>query len=412
MARPLPTSSLNRNGHRSQDSLEHARADLTARLQARRPEVEQAVLTRIFAVADAGEVADPEYIAGLHDAVSAALDYGIAVVELGEERSPPVPAALLAQARMAARNGVSLDTVLRRYFAGYSLLSYFLIEEVEDGGLFQGASLKQLLRAQATLFDHLLAAVSEEYGREAGSRLDTAEQRLAERVQRLLDGELLDTSELLYDFDTHHLGLIAKGPDAPEAVRELVAPIDCRLLSIRRSDGSVWAWLGSRRGGLTPDQLGSLASSCLPPQVSLAIGEPAEGLSGWRLTHRQARAAILIAQRGPRNHVRYADVALLASMLQDDLLATSLRQLYLVPLEDERDRGEVWRETLRAYLGTDRNVSSAAAALGVSRRTVTNRLLAIEESLGCRLNSSTAEIEVALRHHEFEVGWSLSQSTT
>ena len=29
---------------------------------------------------------------------------------------------MLAQARSAARNGVSLDTVLRRYFAGYSLL--------------------------------------------------------------------------------------------------------------------------------------------------------------------------------------------------------------------------------------------------------------------------------------------------
>ena len=37
--------------------------------------------------------------------------------------APPPPAALLAQARLAARSGVGLDTVLRRYFAGHTLLA-------------------------------------------------------------------------------------------------------------------------------------------------------------------------------------------------------------------------------------------------------------------------------------------------
>ena len=41
--------------------------------------------------------------------------------------------------------------------------------------------------------------------------------------------------------------------------------------------------------------------------------------------------------RGPEPFVRYVDVALLAAVLQDDLLATSLRKLYLEPLEAERD---------------------------------------------------------------------------
>jgi hypothetical protein len=392
---------LNRNAQRPRDSLEQARADLTARLQARRPEVEQAVLTRVFAVSDTSETADPAYVAGLRAAVSAALDYGLAVVELGEERSPPIPAALLTQARVAARNGVSLDTVLRRYFAGYSLLSDFLIEEVEDGGLFRGDALKHLLRAQATLFDRLIASVSEEHAREADGRLNTAEQRLAERVQRLLDGELLDTSGLSYDFDVHHLGAIAVGPGAAEAVRELASSLDCRLLLVRHGEGNVWAWLGSRRG-LDPDELGRLASSSLPPQVSLAIGEPARDLTGWRLTHRQARAAIPIARRSPTSFVRYADVVLLASMLQDDLLVTSLRELYLAPLERERDGGEVLRETLRAYFSAGRNVSSAAAALGVSRQTVTTRLRTIEARLSRPINAVSAEVEAALRLRDLD----------
>ena len=43
------------------------------------------------------------------------------MLEAGERRTPVVPPALLAQARLDARDGVPLDTVLRRYFAGNAL---------------------------------------------------------------------------------------------------------------------------------------------------------------------------------------------------------------------------------------------------------------------------------------------------
>lgn len=377
-------------------SQKQARAALTARLQARRPQIEEAVLTRVFAISDATDTANPEYAEGLRAAVSAALDFGITVIELGEDRSPPVPAVLLTQARVAARNGVNLDTVLRRYFAGYSLLGDFLIEEVEAGDLLRGSALKRLLRAQAALFDRLLAAVSEEHAREASGRLDTSEQRHAERIQRLLDGELLDTSELAYDLEAHHLGAIAKGPGAAAAVRDLANSLDRRLLTVCRGEGTVWAWLGSHRR-LDLDELEARVSSLWPAELTLALGEPGDGLGGWRLTHQQARAAVSIAQRSPDSVVRYADVALVASMLQDDLLITSLRELYLVPLEEERDGGEVLRQTLRAYFAAERNLSSAAAALGVSRRTVSNRLSAIEARIGRSLSTSAAEMEAALR---------------
>ena len=111
----------------------------------------------------------------------------------------------------------------------------------------------------------------------------------------------------------------------------------------------------------------------------MTIGEPGEGLSGWRLSHRQAKAALQVAERRGQAVLRYADVALLASVLRDDLLVTSLRQLYLEPLERARDGGKAARETLRAYFAAERNVSSTAAVLGVDRRTVTNRMRAIEE---------------------------------
>jgi PucR C-terminal helix-turn-helix domain len=379
--------------------IEEVRTGLLARLRSRRGEIEGAMLTRVYGIAEQVESQDPEYAHGLRLAVGAALDYGLDALERSEDRAPPIPTVLLAQARLAARSGVSLDTVLRRYLAGYTLLGDFVIQEAEKGAKLKGGSLQRLLRAQAALFDRLLAAVGEEYAREESGRLLSSEQRRAERVKRLLAGELLDTSELAYEFGGHHLGAIALGPGAAEAVRAAAAARDCRLLLIPREEGIVWAWLGARRH-FDAEEVEEFAAQNWPAGIALALGEPAQGLSGWQLTYRQAAAALPIARRSGNDVVRYGDVALLASMLRDNLLVTSLRELFLVPLERERDGGEVARETLRAYFAAERNVSSAAAVLGVSRQAVGRRLRTIEEHLRRPLSRCAMEMEAALRLDE------------
>ncbi|HEX4668768.1 MAG TPA: helix-turn-helix domain-containing protein [Solirubrobacterales bacterium] len=376
--------------------IEEIRRGLAPRLRARRSEIEQATLTRVSSIADPKEKPDPEYIEGIRAAVSAAIEFGIEAVERSEEHPPPIPTTLLSQARLAARHGVKLETVLRRYLAGYTLLGDFLIEESERSGALDGASLKRLLRVQAALLDRLIAAVSEEYEREAKAKPGSAEQRLARRVEQLLEGQRLDTSEIAYEFDAVHLGLVARGPDAEEAVRELARPLDRRLLLVPRGEATVWAWLGGRRA-LDPESLRCVLSSKLPPGLCLALGESAEGLGGWRLSHRQAKAGLPVAREGPDPVVGYADVALLASVLQDELLATSLREIYLVPLDEGSDGGELARETLRAYLAAEGNVSSTAAALRVNRKTVASRLRAVEAAIGRPISSRLAEIGAALR---------------
>lgn len=376
-----------------------ARSELVARLQSRREEIEGAGLNRLQAISDPGETLDLTYIEGLRAAISAALDYGLDAIERSTDRRVPIPAPLLSQARLAARSGVSLDTVLRRCFAGYTLLGDYLMGELEDGELLEDVAVKRLLRVQATLFDRLMAALAEEYIREANERHVSTEERRAERVKQILDGELLDTTELAYDFEGHHLAIVAQGDDALEAIREFANALDRLLLAVCPEEGMVWAWLGGRRSLDAEEALCLAASSC-PAETHLSLGEPGEGLTGWRLSHRQASAALPIALRGSQSVVRYAEVAMLASILQDDLLATSLQQLYLTPLEVERDGGEIARQTLRAYFTADRNVSSAAAMLGVNRSTVSNRLHAIEERLGSSLSDSKVELEAALRLDE------------
>ena len=376
--------------------IEEIRTGLTARLRDRKGEIEQAILIRVGSISDSKQNADPEYTEGIGSAVSAALDFGIDAIERSEEHPPPMPTTLLSQARLAARHGIKLETVLRRYLAGYTLLGDFLIEESERDGSLDGASLKRLLRVQAALLDRLIAAVSEEYEREARALPGSAEQRLAKRVEQLLDGQRLDTSGLPYEFEAIHLGLIAKGAGAEEAVREIARPLDRRLLLVPRGEEMAWAWLGGRRP-LDPAELGRVASERLPDQISIATGDPGEGPAGWRLTHEQAKAALPIGLRRAEPLIHYADVALLASMLQDDLLVASLHRLYLAPLAAGRDGGEVARETLRAYFAAERNSASAAAILGVTRQTVNNRLRMIEQRIGRSINRCAHELEAALR---------------
>jgi hypothetical protein len=371
---------------------------LGSRLRARRPEIERAALARIQAVSDSREGSDPEYRDGLRAAVSAALGYGIEALELSEDHPAPIPTALLSQARLAARYSVKLETVLRRYLAGYTLLGDFIIAESDGGGMTDGANLKRLLRVQATVFDRLVAAVSEEYTREARARPGSAMQRRLRRVEQLLAGEQLNTSEFAYDFDSIHLGLVASGADAMERICALGRAIDSRALIVQRDERTVWAWFGTRRR-IDPGEFDShvrrVASS-----VSVALGEPGKGPLGWQLTHRQAKAAASVGRDVDSVVVRYADVALLASYRQDDVLAASMEQLYLAPLAKSPGGGAILRETLRAYFATGRNVSSAAASLSVHRRTVSNRIRAVEKLVGRRLEDCAADIEVALQMDE------------
>jgi hypothetical protein len=385
--------------HRASASVrspEEAGSELASRLRGRLPELEAAIATRVYTISDPRKVVDPSYLHSFNGALTAALEYAIAVIELGERRAPGVPPALLTEARMAARAGVALDVVLRRYFAGNALFGDFLVEEAEHAEVSSPA-LRRLLRRQATLFDRLLEAVSEEHVREAKSRPSSIAERRRECVKSLLAGELVDHSELEYDLDAHHLAVMAKGEGAPEVMRALAGKLDRRLLAVCREEESVWAcWLGGRRSLEAEQALRALGEIPLD-RVQVTVGEPGEGLSGWRLSHRQAKAALPIAERRGQAILRYADVVLPASILRDDLVATSLHQLYLEPLERARDGGKVGRETLRAYFAAERNISSTAAVLGVDRRTVANRIRAIEGLFGRPLGSIATELETALR---------------
>jgi hypothetical protein len=218
----------------------------------------------------------------------------------------------------------------------------------------------------------------------------------AHRVESLLSGELLDSSRIPYDFELQSVGLVAVGADAERAVEDGVRSFGESSLIVRAVGGAIWGWVG-RGKGFEHDELDGLASFTAGGDLRLAVGEPAAGIAGWRLTHRQARAALPVALRGGEQAVRYSQVAVLATVVRDELLAESLRRIYLEPLDRGRGDGNELRRTLKAYFAADRNVSIAGAALGVTRQAVSRRLRASEEKLGRSIASCAADLEIALR---------------
>jgi predicted DNA-binding protein (UPF0251 family) len=368
-------------------------AALEAGLRDRREGLEEATIARIFSIVSSGAAPDPVYAAGLRAALSAGLDYGLGAITDPWVRSEPVPVELLAQARRAARAGVSLETVVRRYAAGQTLIAEAVLDQAAVLGLGV-EELKQALGELAACYERIVAAVGEEYAREAPAGAPSREARRCGLLRRLLGGEPLDASGLDYDLGAHHLAFLAEGAAAAEALASLRCAPHRLLLLASPEEQLAWAWLG----GPTPferEELGRIAAHAWPAGTMVACGAPGRGIAGWRASHRQAHSALSVALRRPRPFTAYDDVALAAAILRDEDLVSYLRQSFLAPLASPGGR-ETLCETLRAYFACGRNASSAAAALGVSRQTVTARLQAVEKRLDRTLTACRAEIEAAL----------------
>lgn len=373
-------------------ALTRTRSAIGASLHARRPGLEQDALIKVRE----GSASRPnsEYAVSSRQAVAAALDCALEVLERGKPDVAPVPPALLLQARLSARAGVELGAVVSRYSAGHTLICNAIVAEFADGGHSSLRSLQRFIGEQGALLERVLAAVTEEYGLEA-ARQRLPEHRQTRIVRALLDGGMVGTDELRYEFDAWHLGFVASGPKAKATLKALAKQLDRIPLLVDCGRHSVWGWFGGQHP-IDPGLVQRSALDLWPAEGFLAIGEPAHGLSGWRLTHHQARALAPLAERAERKVLRYAGNAALASLFQDDLLLHSLRQLYLDPLQSDRNGGRDLRQTLNAYFAAGCSTSSAASALGVTRKTVSTRLKRVEKKIGRDLSSCSFEMEAAL----------------
>ncbi len=377
---------VNEGVHHQDSTRAEVYAGVIERLLSRRKEIERAIHSAIRHDVPGPVGRNSDYEAGTQAALIALLDFSLDAIARGPQWHPsPHPPEVIAQARRAARNGVSLGVVMRRCVAGHIALAAFIDEEVEALNPRETSLFRHLRKTQEALLTYLTASIEYEYNDEvAGIGL----------VKRLLAGESVDPRELSYTIDDKwHIGIVvAAGTQGEETLQSLGRHFDCAVWSVLSSEATLWAWLG-RSEALASADLQRIVNCQPSTGLRFAAGEPGRGLSGWRVTHQQAKEAFEVAHLYGRSLTRFADVALVA-LLKDN--AESLIDIYLSPLNAHREP-EVLRETLQKYFAAGHNASSAASALRIDRRTVHNRVQWVEKAFGQRLHAISAELEIALR---------------
>ena len=248
------------------------------------------------------------------------------------------------------------------------------------------------------MLDRLLAAVTAEYGDELARAGRSPEQRRLERVKRLLDGGAAEHAELDYDLRGWHLGAIALGAGAGEAVRELAGDVGRRLLRYPRGAracgrGSAAASDSRRRRSRARSRVWRWALAW----CSRSGSRPVESRVGGSPTVRR-EAALLVALRrhDPSGVTGYGEVALLASRSK----TTRSRSRSSMSIS----RRSIASATVaRSHARRCARTSPPAAARpprpprwATARNTVENRLRTVEQCLGRSLHTCLSELEVAL----------------
>jgi hypothetical protein len=259
-------------------------------------------------------------------------------------------------------------------------------------------SLRSLFRCVELTSD---AVVSEYQEARWRARSRANDQRLG-IVRQVLTGHHANAEDLRYDLDSFHLGLVAWGPDADQAVRALAGDLDLSYLSVCSDGEETWGWLGSTEA-LSRQADRRLARFRPPGQAALAVGLPSLGLDGFRRSHSQAQLARRIALWCPAPLTLYRDVALEAVVSEERPVVQDFIRQELGELAEFGGRAEVLRATLDAYFACAQNATAAAARLEIHNQTVRYRLRTIEETIGHALASRSAELQLALRLHPLYV---------
>jgi PucR C-terminal helix-turn-helix domain len=321
------------------------------------------------------------------------------IAHLREERELPrsCPEADREAIRRAARWGLSLTGVIQAYRIGQlaSLDAWFIAADgLSMAERERSAVLRTVSRFAHRYDDRIMDFLPEEY--ESALRVRTGEAGRLRVIRGLIEGDRNDCAGLDYDLGLEHLGVVASGHGAREALRALAGLLDRRVLLGEAVDGVLTAWLGGR-AQLT--ESGWLVLRRFEPGAErrFALGSPGAGVEGFRRTHRQAGEAYLVARRSPGPVTVYDDVSLVAFALRDESFARDLVANELGPLNDGTVRSRALLETLRRYLAAGQNKASTASVLKLSERTVARRLEEVEGLTGRRVSARHAELDLALR---------------
>jgi DNA-binding PucR family transcriptional regulator len=326
-----------------------------------------------------------------------------------------VPAEPLEYARSFVHRGLDRHLLVREYRLGHEELRRVCEGIVAEQSL-QGealATVREALGAALFGYDDVLGSrVLEEYESERARWSRSAEKLRHEAVAAILAGEPVDAQHaggvLRYSLEVAHVAIVLwneasdDGSVAADRLRAVASELATRAgsqssLVMPASRLVTWAWLGFRAG---PDErrLAALLEPRRDDRISVAVGEPATGIAGFRSSHAEALGARRIAKLSNSRAgtvTRWANVAILALLSADAERARQFVTRELGPLDADNDAMARLRATLAVYFREGDVIAATAQRLGVHINTISYRLRQCEELLEHPVKQRRFELEAA-----------------
>jgi DNA-binding PucR family transcriptional regulator len=313
-----------------------------------------------------------------------------------------------AWSRQLVHDGSSLTAALRSFERGHADAWGVIASTLKESrwGLSHEGRADIMEYASARLFDYAntitAQAISAYLDEQAGLERRDESSRLR-AVTGLLQGDLdprMAERSISYRLDASHIGYTLWDAGGADRVRletvaaELGARIDhWQHLTVRSDSSTLNGWLSCRAGNLQP----ALHGLEPPPGIQAAFGSTHWGLSGFRLTHREALEAKRMSRAiGGQSLTMYDDVGVLALASRDTELACAFVEAHLGSLSADDEKSRSLRETLRVFLQERGSPAATAARLRLHKNTVVKRIEKIEESLDTPIDRGSLNLRVAL----------------
>lgn len=328
------------------------------------------------------------------------------------------PAAALEYARRLAQHGVPVNSLVRAYRLGQRTFLDRALTELGNTDLdatLRLAVAHRIVSVASDYIDWISQQVVDVYEHERERWLTTRTNLRTVRVRELLSEEDTSTAandaELGYSLDQHHLAVILWLPDTGgERINDLeqaahilatAAGVHRQPLFVAIDRVSGWTWLPlGQRSVVDHDQIRRWVAE-RSGSLSVAVGTPAYGRSGFRTSHKRAQLAhdiALLADAGDRRVTFYDEpglptVALLTKNIKE---TKNWIDQVLGPLAANTDNAERLRCTLREFLSKGSSHKAAAETLNLHYNTVKYRVKKAEEERGYPIGADRLDVELAL----------------
>ncbi|MCT7366594.1 PucR family transcriptional regulator [Mycolicibacterium llatzerense] len=403
-------------GDRNDDALTQAMAGIGTRLDARLTDITRSVSDQL--VSDIAELRGEEQLQQiLGDSVAANIDAFFAAARHGISIDlVHAPAAAIEHALRLAQRDISANVLVRSYRLGQQAVLKAVLEEIRTAELDPRLAL-DVFDAMSTIsfnyIDRISQEVVEVYQQARESWLENRNSVRINEIRELLAGGDVDidaaTVAIRYPLQRTHLAVVLWCDDSEDRLAEMERLVQQFAASIGAADSplfisvdraTAWAWVAVPAAVM--DEAVTWLGSLVPAEGPyVAVGTPQSGVAGFRLSHRQAEDARIVAvASGPQRrrftafgHRGVALAALLGSNV-DALSAWATEVLGPLACSTVSDRR--LRETLQAFLKAGGSNKAAAEELHLHTNSVKYRVQRAIERRGRPIEDDRLDVEVAL----------------